>query len=97
MYYDEDNNETILGNCMQTCFLIHLTYSIKNASLFNNDVCNKYKNTNREGRFCGRCKEGYGLAAYSYHYTTCIPCTDYGYENWIKYFTVALLSSIFLW
>ncbi len=99
MYYDEDNNETILGNCIYTCFYRHITYSIQrysveNASLFNNDVCSKYhevKHTNREGRFCGRCKEGYGLAAYSYRYTTCIPCTDYGYKNWIKYFTVALL------
>ncbi len=49
--------------------------------------------TNHEGHFCGRCKEGYGLAAciYSYHYTTCIPCRDYGYKNWIKYFVIALL------
>ena len=46
---------------------------------------------NREGRFCGKCKDSYGLAVYSYHYTSCIECTDYGYKNWIKFFAIALL------
>ena len=36
-------------------------------------------------------QKGYGLAAYSYHYTNCIPCKNYGYKNWLIYFTVALL------
>ena len=46
---------------------------------------------NRIGRFCGRCNDSYGLAAYSYQLFSCIPCEDYGYKNWIKYFAMALL------
>ncbi len=45
----------------------------------------------REGRFCGRCQVDYGLAVYSYQYTNCIPFTDYGLKNWLKYFAVSLL------
>ena len=64
---------------------------MENATKVNDDVCTSVIHTHREGRFCGRCKQGYGLAAYSYHYTSCIPCKDYGYKNWLIYFTVALL------
>ena len=46
---------------------------------------------NRTGRFCGQCNDGYGLAAYSYQLVSCIPCEDYGYKNWLRYFAVALL------
>ena len=66
-------------------------YSIQNASDMNTAICDPRNSTNREGRFCGRCKKNYGLAAYSYHYASCIPCTDYGYKNWLRYFAVALL------
>lgn len=69
-------------------------YSMVNGTQFNEAVCGlsyAHVDMHREGRFCGRCKEGYGLAAYSYHYTSCISCTDYGYTNWLLYFTVALL------
>ncbi len=96
LYFDQTLNESILGNCIITCSITKETYpinrySVENATLLNDIVCNIPFNSNREGRFCGRCREGYGLAAYSYHYTTCIPCSDYGYKNWIKYFTIALL------
>ena len=106
MYYDQEYNASLLGRCLSSCFYTkfndsigELYYQIKrfpvnNSTVFNDFVCNIqffHKNTNREGRFCGRCKEGYGLAVYSYHYTSCIPCTDYGYKNWLRYFAVALL------
>lgn len=105
MYYDQTENITVIGNCMLTCYYIHSGnygnyhfpvkwYSEQNASSLNEDMCSSlisYVVTNREGRFCGRCKERFGLAAYSYHYTSCISCTDYGYKNWLRYFAVALL------
>ena len=89
----------MVGTCWITCFQFRQSYSIfhysmENATKVNDDICsghNSVIDTHREGRFCGRCKEGYGLAAYSYHYTNCIPCNDYGYKNWLIYFTVALL------
>ena len=44
------------------------------------------------GRFCSQCEERYGLAAYSYHFTSCILCDDdHGYKKWLRYFAVALL------
>ena len=73
-------------------------YSAQNATTFNYQACNSltsstvsFRPTHREGRFCGQCAEGYGLAVYSYHYTSCIPCSDYSFKNWLKYFAVALL------
>jgi hypothetical protein len=104
MYYDSQN-ETILGSCMSTCHYVHFhevgrvyfkleRYATENGSEFNEAICSRnfaHVDMNREGRFCGRCKAGYGLAAYSYRYVRCIPCTDYGYKNWLLYFTIALL------
>ena len=106
MFYDMQTNTSSMGTCFFSCFnrlsndkqqyifysVEH--YSISNGSLFNADICNNdftLASMNREGRFCGRCKSGFGLAAYSYHFTACIECTDYGYKNWIKYFAIALL------
>ena len=102
MFYDEDTNTSLLGTCLMSCSYQEkiyqpnfLFYSLsRNLSSFNEDMC-AYDTTgvkqNREGRFCGKCKDSYGLAVYSYHYTSCIECTDYGYKNWIKFFAVALL------
>ena len=102
MFYDESTNTSLLGTCLMSCGYQHkyyqpnfLFYSLsRNLSSFNKDMC-AYDTTgvkqNREGRFCGKCKDSYGLAVYSYHYTSCIECTDYGYKNWIKFFAVALL------
>ena len=101
MYYDQDENTAIAGNCLVSCFAItgvyyHTVnrYLVKNATHFNRDMCSPavaWVDTHREGRFCGACAEGYGLAVYSYHTYTCIPCTDYGYWGWLRYFAVALL------
>ena len=105
MYYDHSTNRTLLGNCLLTCYYFNKSsiehyyypmrrYSVQNASLFNDAMCSPSTSlivSNRTGRFCGRCKPGHGLAVYSYRYTGCIPCTDYGYKNWLRYFAVALL------
>ena len=101
LYYDHTLNTTIAGSCMGTCYSVTFDYyhhlqrfPVRNASEFNSAMCGvntSYVQTNREGRFCGKCKEGYGLAAYSYHYTTCVPCSEYSYKNWLRYFTVAFL------
>ncbi len=102
LYYDFTVNKTFLGACMLTCYYVHYhaalrsyyevdRLSVQNASQFNDAICGdsySHIDTNREGRFYGRCKKGFGLAAYSYHYTNCIPCTNYSYKNWLLYFTV---------
>ena len=69
-------------------FMIEIV-TVTETSTFNADLC--FDMLNRQGRFCGKCKEGHGLAVYSYQYYSCIQCRDYGYKNWLKYFTVALL------
>ena len=92
MYYDSTQNLSIVGHCYYSCYEFHDTViEIANSSEFNADICNKYGHINRTGRFCGQCETGYGLAAYSYLLFKCIPCQDYGYSNWLKYFAVALL------
>ena len=106
MYFDETLNTTFVGNCLYTCFHHNSVHShhgpagyvnfdrLRNGSKFNQDMCldNPVSgNMHRQGRFCGECEEGYGLAAYSYHFIHCINCTDYGYKNWLKYFAIAYL------
>ena len=93
IYYEEALNRSIVSQCVFPHIdKGRLFFHINTTSVSNDKMCNsEYGNYNREGRFCGQCKEGYGLAVYSYHYIDCIPCKDYGYMSWIKYFTVALL------
>ena len=97
IYWDQDANKTVVGSCIPACFggLYYIErYSISNGTLFNKAACSPPSTVidiHREGRFCGRCEPQYGLAAYSYQYTICVPCTDYGYKNWLQYFAVASL------
>lgn len=98
MYYEQSQQRTLAGNCMSTCYNGYskniTRYSVQNGSLFNRDMCSSWLsgiNSNREGRFCGHCKKVYGLAVYSYHYTECIPCKDYGVMSWLRYFAISLL------
>ena len=103
LYYDEKFNLTIAGKCFFSCFYFDQSqdtgsfyiplyrYPRQNYSKFNKDMCNVLTHSNRQGRFCGRCKKNYGLPAYSYHYTNCIPCNDYGYKNWLK-----VIAAIFI-
>ena len=92
MYYDPEKNKSIIGNCFFTCIDNIKNVIVTNTSTFNSDMCyNIHQDLNRRGRFCGDCKEDSGLAVYSYHYYSCVQCRDYGYKNWLWYFTAALL------
>ena len=106
MFYDEEKRMSFLGTCLLSCFnditrshsdflsFFVEQYSVENASSLNRAMCSKtvtLVDTYREGRFCGQCQKGYGLAAYSYHYSSCVECMDYSYKNWVIYFAIALL------
>ena len=68
MYYDPEQNKPILGHCFFTCFSITKGVTVTNTSTFNADMCSNM--FNRQGRFCGECKEGHGLLRKS----TCLEC-----------------------
>ena len=92
MYYDPAQNLSVVGHCYYSSYELSGTIKwITSSVQFNANICHKYGHLNRTGRFCGQCNESYGLAAYSYQLFSCIPCQDYGYENWLRYFAVALL------
>ena len=44
----------------------------------------------REGRFCGKCQPNYGLAVYSNHLSSCLPCSENKHISWLKYIAIAL-------
>ena len=99
MYYDEELNATFLGRCLHTA--IHESYAThyevdrsENGTKFNQDMCLHNPiagNMHRQGRLCGECVDGYGLAAYSYYFIHCTNCSSYGYRNWIEYFAKAYI------
>ncbi len=92
IFYDSDKNMTIMGSCFFSCTQFFTTYiEIGSTTAFNGYICNKYGSLNRIGRFCGHCNDSHGLAVYSYQVISCIPCQNYGYRNWLKYFIIALL------
>ena len=103
MYYNNFTNKTELGTSLFTCFnpqrkshfKVH-RYSVSNYSAFNEEMCNPVSHSNvkllsyREGRFCGKCQQNYGLAVYSYHLSSCVPCSEYKHISWLKYIAIAL-------
>ena len=102
LYYDEKLNSSIVGHCLFTCYS-NLRIKITNTTNLNREICKVHYNSiskhhydirgvyvNRNGRFCGSCNKDHGLAVYSYHYISCVKCKNYGYKNWLKYFTIAL-------
>ena len=56
-----------------------------NVSLLNDFMCGPL---NREGELCGKCKDGYGIALYSYT-LECSKCWGHGY-GWALYFFLEL-------
>ena len=56
-----------------------------NVSLLNEFMCGPL---NREGPLCGKCKDGYGIALYSYT-LECSKCWGHGY-GWLLYFILEL-------
>ena len=78
----------VIGGCLLSTNVIQnrLFFPLPcNISELNDFMC---ADLNREGQLCGKCKEGYGPAAYSY-LLKCINCTEYSYRNWLKYSAVA--------
>ncbi len=104
MYYNSETLKTEYGTCLYSCFnpqpnsyIQVKRHSVNDYSTFNREMCDRYDMngnvtimSNRAGRFCGRCSSGHGLAVYSYHLSSCIPCT-YSHWNWVKFICVALL------
>ena len=91
MYYDQHMNLTLVARCYYFCYRPgEVTLFATNSTEFNAEFCSQY-GFHRVGRFCGQCNASYGLAAYAYQTLSCVPCQDYGYKNWLKYFAVALL------
>ena len=91
MHYDSEKNITLMAKCYYFCYIPHRIHiETANSTSFNAEFCGQY-NFHRAGLFCGQCDDKYGLAAYSYQSVSCVPCEDYGYKNWLKYFAVALL------
>ena len=92
MYNDLAQNLSVVGHCYYSSYELSGTIKWITSSIqFNANICHQYGHLNRTGHFCGQCNESYGLAAYSYQLFSCIPCQDYGYKNWLRYFAVALL------
>ena len=104
MHYNNFTNKTELGTSLFTCFnpqrKSHFKvyrYSVSNYSAFNEEMCNPVSPINnrqllshRVGRFCGKCQHNYGLAVYSYHLSSCVPCSEYKHISWLKYIAIAL-------
>ena len=80
--YDSTSEKTNHGPCpyiahyntttIDYVFYIQLP---ENASLLNEFMCGPL---NREGTLCGKCKDGYGIALYSYT-LECSKCWGHGY------------------
>ncbi len=87
MTYSEDDHSTVLGQCVYGCSHKSSYHSLpSNISQLNEEVCGWL---NRDGQLCGRCKDGFAPAVYSYS-LSCVECKDYHY-NWVKYAVVSLL------
>ena len=87
MYFNEQDDSTIVGHCFYTCFYHHVYFPLPlNGSQLNEAQCDSL---GREGVMCGRCKEGYSLPVYSHQFLSCVKCHDYNYKNWMKYIAIA--------
>ena len=77
-YITRYNNTTVVDDV----FYIQLP---SNVSLLNESMCGPL---NREGTLCGECKDGYGIALYSYT-LECSKCWGRGY-GWVLYYFLEL-------
>jgi len=90
--YNNANETTEDGACpyiarYRTIAVDHVLYIQlpDNVSLLNEFMCGPL---NREGTLCGKCKDGYGTALYSYT-LECSKCWGHGYE-WALYYFLEL-------
>ena len=92
MTYNSSTKMTEYGSCpyiaqynttnVDYIFYIQLP---DNVSLLNEFMCGPL---NREGTLCGKCKDGYGIALYSYT-LKCSKCWGHGY-GWVLYYFLEL-------
>ena len=92
MTYNNTTGTTEYGTCpfighYNTAYVAALFYIRlpSNVSLLNEFMCGPL---NREGPLCGRCKDGYGIALYSYT-LQCSKCWEHGY-GWALYYFMEL-------
>ena len=91
MYYDSVSNSTLVAKCYYACYIFLDFYMrVTTSTKFNIKMCGRY-GINHTGYFYSMCKDGQGLAAYSYRLLECAPCSNHGYKNWFKYFAITLL------
>ena len=92
MTYDSAIEMTEFGRCP---YIAHYNTTLDdrdlyiqlpdNVSLLNEFMCGPL---NREGTLCGKCKDGYGIALYSYT-LECSKCWGHGY-GWVLYYVLEL-------
>ena len=97
MTYDNQTGVTV-GSCFSNCFLNKSSMSFKlyfrvpmNHSDLNEVMCGE--RWNRDGQFCGKCKDGYYPLVYSYN-MKCIKCANAKY-NWFKFVISAFVPLTF--
>ena len=97
MTYDNQTGVTV-GSCFTNCFLNKSSMSFKlyfrvpmNHSDLNEVMCREH--WNRDGQFCGKCKDGYYPLVYSYN-MKCIKCANAKY-NWFKFVISAFVPLTF--
>ena len=88
MYFNEEDDSAIVGQCFFTCFHHpELYFRLPlNGTQLNGAQCG---DLGRQGQLCGSCKKGYSLPVYSYQFLSCVKCHDYSYKNWLKYIAIA--------
>ena len=92
MTYNSTTDITEVGSCQYVQHLNitsvdHVLYIQlpNNVSLLNEFMCGTL---NREGPLCGHCRDGYGIALYSYT-LECSKCWGHGY-GWVLYYFLEL-------
>ena len=88
MTYNRSTEATAFGPCpyiAQYITSVNYIQLPKNVSLLDEFMCGPL---NREGELCGKCKDGYGTALYSYT-LECSKCWGHGY-GWVLYFFLEL-------
>ena len=85
MTYNSSNGTFIVGSCPYTLYSVY--YSLpENVSDLDKRICGPL---GRTGLLCSACKEGYGMALYSYD-MHCTRCTSENY-NWLKFIAAEFL------
>ena len=86
MSYDEDLNNTVIGNCPYRRFPVWTLMVPKERSALTSFQCGSM---NQRGQLCGQCEENYTLPLYSYN-LKCVKC-NHSHYGWVKYIAAAFL------